>query len=332
MSVASATAVQAAIRARSRWQGIEIAFWGVAAACYFVFPTSLPLATQILINGLFALSLDVLLGYGGIASFGHAAFFGLGAYTAGVIAKLGWGEPISGLIAAGAVAGLLGITCSVLVAKVNGLALLMVTMCIGLLLHEAASRMPWLTGGDSGLQGIEIWPLLGIFEFDIFGRTAFWYTFVVCLLLYLVARRFIGSPEGLALEAIRENVTRVPALGISTSHRKMIAFSIAATIAGIAGGLLAQATQIVALEALSFERSVSTLIMLIAGGVGTLIGGFLGAGLFVIARDALSALSPTYWMFWLGLILAGLVLAGRGGLVGAINAITRRLRRPGGAR
>jgi len=201
----------------------------------------------------------------------------------------------------------------------------MVTMCIGLLLFEGASRMPWLTGGDSGLQDIKIWPLLGLFEFDFFGRTAFWYTFAISLSLYLLARRFVGSPEGLALEAIRENASRIPALGISIARRKMIAFTVAATIAGIAGGLLAQATQVVALETLSFERSVTTLIMLIAGGVGTLIGGFLGAALFVFARDALSALSPVYWMFWLGLILMAIVLAGRGGLVGALNAIASRL-------
>src|SRR5258707_14365718 len=142
MSAAVETTALTAIRRRARWQGVEIAFWAAAAACYVLFPTSLLLATQILISGLFALSLDLLLGYGGIASFGHAAFFGLGAYTAGLIAKLGWGEPISGLVAAGIVAGMFGIICSVLIAKVSGIALLMGAMCIGLLLFEGASRMP----------------------------------------------------------------------------------------------------------------------------------------------------------------------------------------------
>jgi branched-chain amino acid transport system permease protein len=309
----------AAIRDRSNWRFEEIAFWAAAVVSYFLFPTSLVLITQILISGLFALSLDLLLGYSGIPSFGHAAFFGLGAYTAGLFGNHGWGEPVSGLLVAGLAAGFVGLVCGMLVARMSGIGLLMVTMCLGLLAFEGASRLSWITGGDTGLQGIEMWPLLGLFEFDIFGRTAFWYTISVCFGLYLFARRFIGSPEGLALEGIRENSVRVAALGISTRRSKVLAFTVSAAMAGIAGGLLAQTTQIVALESLSFERSVAALIMLIVGGVGSLIGGFLGAAVFLYTRDLLSSLSPVYWMFWLGLILMTIVLVGRGGLVGAIR-------------
>jgi branched-chain amino acid transport system permease protein len=312
---------------RARWTTIEIAFWIAAAACYVLFPAKLVLLTQILIGGLFAMSLDLLLGYGGIPSFGHAAFFGLGAYAAGLLAAHGWGEPLSGVVAGGLAAGGLGFAFSSVIARVRGAAVLMVTLCIGLLLFEAASRMPSLTGGDTGLQGIEMWPLLGLFEFDLFGRTGFWYTYIVALLLYLAARRYIHSPEGLALKGIRENHDRVPMLGVSAVHRKMIAFTISATIAGMAGALLAQTTQIVALETLSFERSIAALVMLIVGGLGTLIGGFIGAAAFIWARDVLSALHPVYWMFWLGLVLIALVLTARGGLVGALTLLTDYLAR-----
>ncbi|MBR0754329.1 branched-chain amino acid ABC transporter permease [Bradyrhizobium jicamae] len=312
---------------RARWTTIEIIFWVAAAASYFLFPTKLVLLTQILIGGLFAMSLDLLLGYGGIPSFGHAAFFGLGAYAAGLLAAHGWGEPVSGVFAGGAAAGSLGFAFSAVIARVRGAAVLMVTLCIGLLLFEAASRMPWLTGGDTGLQGIEMWPLLGLFEFDLFGRTGFWYAYATAFLLYLAARRYVHSPEGLALKGMRENHDRVPMLGVSTVRRKMIAFTISATIAGMAGALLAQTTQIVALETLSFERSVAALVMLIVGGIGTLIGGFLGAATFIWLRDVLSALHPVYWMFWLGLALIALVLMARGGLVGALSRLTARLAR-----
>ncbi|WP_249140355.1 MULTISPECIES: branched-chain amino acid ABC transporter permease [Bradyrhizobium] len=314
---------------RARWTPLEIAFWLAAAAGYFLFPAKLVLLTQMLIGGLFAMSLDLLLGYGGIPSFGHAAFFGLGAYAAGLLAVHGWGEPLSGVLFGGLAAGGLGLAFSSVIAKVRGAAVLMVTLCIGLLLFEAASRMPWLTGGDTGLQGIDMWPLLGQFEFDLYGRTAFWYAYVVAFLLYLASRRYIHSPEGLALKGMRENHDRIPMLGVSTARRKMIAFTISATIAGMAGALLAQTTQIVALETLSFERSVAALIMLIVGGIGTLIGGFIGAAAFIWARDVLSALNPVYWMFWLGLILIALVLTARGGLVGALAVVADHLARRG---
>lgn len=316
-----------AIRRRARVRPVEIAFWIGAAACYFLFPTHLILLTQILISGLFAMSLDLLLGYGGIPSFGHAAFFGLGAYAAGLLSKHGWGEPFSGLLVGSAVAGLAGLLFSAAIARVHGAAVLMVTMCVGLLFYEAASRMPWLTGGDNGLQGIEMWPIFGLFDFDIFGKAGFWYAYLVALGVYLLARLYVSSPEGLALEGMRENAVRVPALGISTKRRKMIAFTISATVAGLAGALLAQTTQVVALEALSFERSVSTLIILIVGGLGSLIGGFLGAAAFIWLHDILSALNPVYWMFWLGLVLIAVVLVARGGLMGGIDALRRQFSR-----
>lgn len=332
MTAVGVQQAQDAIRRRARWRPVEICFWIGAAASYFLFPTHLVLLTQILISGLFAMSLDLLLGYGGIPSFGHAAFFGLGAYAAGLLAVQGWGEPLTGLLFGGVVAGLAGFVFSVAIGRVHGAAILMVTMCVGLLVYEGASRMTWLTGGDTGLQGIEMWPLLGRFEFDIFGRSAFWYAYTIALILYLAARIYVSSPEGLALEGMRENAARIPALGISAARRKMIAFTISATVAGLAGALLAQTTQVVALEALSFERSVSTLIILIVGGLGSLIGGFVGAAAFTWLRDVLSALNPVYWMFWLGLVLIAMVLVARGGIMGGLDAAARLLSHRNGRR
>jgi branched-chain amino acid transport system permease protein len=327
MSSVTLESAMQAVRARARWTAIEVVFWLVIACCFFLFPSKLVLLTQIVIAGLFAMSLDLLLGYGGIPSFGHAAFFGAGAYTAGLLSVHGWGEPLSGLLIGGSVAGLLGLAFSIVIARVRGTAVLMVTMCAGLMLYEAANRLPWLTGGDTGLQGIEMWRLLGRFEFDIYGRTGFWYAYLVAFGLYLLARRYVHSPEGLALEGMRENPGRIASLGVSGRQRKIMSFTIAAAIAGIAGALLAQTTQIVALETLSFERSVSTLIMLIVGGLGSLIGGFVGAAVFIWLHDVLSALNPVYWMFWLGLILIAMVLTTRGGLVGGLQAAGDRFAR-----
>jgi branched-chain amino acid transport system permease protein len=319
--------VHAAVRRRARWSVVEVAFWIAAATSYFLFPAHLMLLAQILIGGLFAMSLDLLLGYGGIPSFGHAAFFGLGAYAAGLLAAHGWGEPISGLVAGGVAAGALGLLFGIVIARVRGAAVLMTTLCVGLMLYEGASRLPWLTGGDTGLQGIEMWPLFGRFDFDLFGVTAFWYVYAVAFMVYLAARSYVHSPEGLALEGLRENPLRIPALGISPARRKIMVFAVSAAIAGVAGALLAQTVQVVALETLSFERSVSGLVMLVVGGLGTLIGGFIGAAAFIALRDILSTINPVYWMFWLGLVLIAVVLTARGGLMGMLSAVGRRLHR-----
>jgi branched-chain amino acid transport system permease protein len=304
--------------ARGRWRWDEVLFWVCAAACYFLFPDHLLLGSQVLIGGLFALSLDLLLGYTGIPSLGHAAFFGLGAYTAGLLSLHGWTEPVSAMLAGGVVAGVFGLLCSTIVARVRGIALLTVTLGIGLLLYELANRWRGLTGGDDGLQGMEIAPVFGTLEFDMFGRGAFIYAFVVSLICYGIARRLVNSPFGLGLVGIRENIRRVPALGISVRHRVMAVFAISAALAGIAGAMLAQTTQFVALEVFSFDRSIAALIMLVLGGMGQLSGGMIGAAIYLIARDELSSMSPVYWNFGLGLILFLSVLSGGGGFLGIV--------------
>jgi branched-chain amino acid transport system permease protein len=310
---------------RSRWRWEEIAFWLIAAASFFLFPGHHVLITQALISGLFVVSLDLLLGYSGIASMGHAAFFGIGAYTAGILARTGWGDPLLGLLGGAIVAGAFGALCSLLVARLHGPALLTVTLGIGLLCYELANRWSSLTGGDDGLQGMAVRPVLGIFDFDIDGNVGFVYAFVVILIVYLLARRLVNSPFGLALTGIRENIRRVPALGISVRLQLMMAFTISAAVAGIAGALLAETTQYVALEVLSFDRSISVLIMLVLGGIGNLVGGMIGAMVFIVARDQLAAVNPVYWNFWLGLILCVVVMSGAGGIVGFLRRLADRL-------
>ena len=306
------------LEAQVRWRGTEIAFWLCTLLPFVLTPAYLQLASQIAITALFALSLDLILGYAGIVSLGHAAFFGLGAYAAGLVSKYGWGEPLSGLIIAAAFAGAVGYAMSFIIARFRHLALIMITLGLGLLLHEAANSASALTGGADGLQGVRIWPLLEIFKFDLYGRTAYTYSLAVLFLMFLLARRLIHSPFGLALRGIRENAVRMPAIGApSRAHIRKI-YTISAAIAGVAGALLAQTTSTVSLEALSFQRSADVLVILILGGAGRLYGGILGAIIYLVARDQFSGINPQYWYFWIGLLLVAVVMFLPNGVLGGL--------------
>jgi branched-chain amino acid transport system permease protein len=311
---------------QTRWRGIEIVFWCATLLPFLLFPLHLQLAGQIAITALFALSLDLILGYAGIVSLGHAAFFGLGAYTAGLISKWGWGEPISGLLVAAAVAGMVGYATSFIIARFRHLPLIMITLGLGLLLHEAANSASWLTGGSDGLQGVKIWPLLGIFRFDLYGYTAYSYSLVVLFVVFLAARRLINSPFGLALRGIRENATRMPAIGAPIRSHIRTIYTIAAVIAGIAGALLAQTTETVSLGTLDFQRSADVLVILILGGAGRLYGGILGAIIYMVARDQFSGINPQYWFFWIGLLLVLVVVFLPNGILGGLTQISARWR------
>lgn len=307
-----------------RWRRIEVAFWLVAVAAFFVFPQHRVLGSQILITALFALSLDLILGYAGIVSLGHAAYFGMGAYAAGILAVHGWGEPISGLLVAGAAGAAMGYATSFLVVRGSDLARLMVTLGIGLMLFEAANQLPSITGGADGLSGVTMWKLLGLFRFDLAGSTAYLYCLTVLFVLFVVARRIVNSPFGLSLRGVRENVKRMPAIGAPVARRLVAVYTVSAAMAGIAGGLLAQATQFVGLDVFSFPRSADLMIMLVLGGAGRLYGGLVGAAVFMIAHHWLSDMNPVYWQFWLGLLLVVVVLYGRGGILGALDGLRDR--------
>jgi branched-chain amino acid transport system permease protein len=302
-------------RTRSRWSPWELAFWAAWLVLYFIPNSNLVLLSQILIWGLFALSLDLLLGYRGIPSLGHAAFFGIGAYTAGFLGKYGWTEPISGLVVAGLVAGIAGLATGRIVRGLHGVGLLMVTLGLNLILFDFVHRSTQLTGGDDGLQGVVIAPVLGLFRFDMVGRTAYLYTFVVVLLCFLAIRALVKSSFGLSLLGARENPRRMTMLGTPIERDVTLVFAISAAFAGVAGALLTQTTQFVSPETMAFTRSADVLVMLVIGGAAVLYGGFIGAAVFLLLRDLLSSFNPIYWYFWIGLLLVLIVATFRTGML-----------------
>jgi branched-chain amino acid transport system permease protein len=315
------------LRNQVRWRLLETVFWLSTLLPFVVAPDYLALCSQIAITALFALSLDLMVGYSGLISLGHAAFFGFGAYTAGLLsAKLGWNEPISGLLAAGLAAMILGYLTSFIIVRISHFALIMVTLGLCLLLYELANKASWLTGGDDGLQGVRMSPIFGMFRFDLYGRTAYVYALVVLFLSFLVLRRLINSPFGLSLRGLRENPRRMPAIGAPSQQRLRTVYTISAAFAGIAGGLLAQTTQFVALDSLSFQRSAEVLVMLVLGGAGRLYGGLVGAIIFLVARDQLADMNPQYWYFWLGLLLIVVIIFLPNGILGGISHLLSRWR------
>jgi branched-chain amino acid transport system permease protein len=314
--------------ARARWRPLEIAFWLIAAASLFLLPSKHLILTEIAILALFALSLDLILGYAGIVSLGHAAFFGFGAYVAGLIAKHGLvTDPVLALIASGLAAAALGFATSFLVLRGTDLTRLMVTLGVALILREIANQLDGLTGGADGLQGITIAPLFGTFAFDIAGHTAYAYSLAVLFVMFVAARRVAHSPFGLSLKAIKGNVRRASALGIPVSRRLVAVYTMAALYAGVAGALLTQTTAFCSLDVLSFERSADLLLVLILGGIGYLYGGLIGAVVFKFMQDWLAAITPQYWQFWIGLLLVAIVLVGRDRVALHVDALRARIAR-----
>jgi len=308
-----------------RFRPAETLPWVLAMAAYFVLPQYFQLGAQILIMVLFALSFDLLLGYGGIVTLGHAAYFGAGAYTAGLLAKYGWGEPLSALLVSGLVAGILGTLAGAVILRTRGLALLMLGMAVSLLLLELANNLTDITGGADGLQGMNLSPLLGQFDFDMFGKTAYVYSLAVLFVAWLLLRHLVNSPFGRSLVGIRQNPARMQALGVSVWARRLTAFAISSALAGIAGALSAQTSQFVSLSVFGLELSGMVIVMLVMGGTGRLYGAFVGATVYMVAQDMLSKDQPTTWLFWIGLLLILLVLFNRGGLLGLCDAARRRI-------
>ena len=290
----------------------EVVFWVVVLACALLFPSRYLIMTDVVRLALFALSLDLILGYAGIVSLGHAAFFGVGAYGAGLLALHGIiNEPVIALIVAGLAAMALGFVTSFLVIRGVDLTRLMVTLGIALLLEALAERYSNITGGTDGLQGIEMQPILGLFTFDIFGKTGFFYSLAVTFLLFLLARRIVHSPFGLSLRAIRNNPLRAAAIGIPVNRRLVAIYTVAAFYAGVAGALFTQTTALAALDVFSFERSADLILVLVIGGTGYLYGGLIGAVVFRMLQEMFSTITPEYWQFWIGLVLVVIVLVGR---------------------
>jgi len=323
---------------RARWRPLEYAFWLAALASVFLLPGRHLILTEIAWLALFALSLDLILGYAGIISLGHAAFFGLGSYVAALLAKHGViTEPVLALVVSGVCAAVLGFATSFLVLRGSDLTRLMVTLGVALIMREIANQIPEVTGGADGLQGVVVAPILGMFHFDIFGHVSYAYCLIVLFVLFLLARRVVYSPFGLSLRAVKGNALRASSIGISVNARLVAIYTFAAFYAGVAGALLAQTTAFASLDVFSFERSADLLLVLIIGGTGYLYGGLIGAVIFKLMQDWIANLTPQYWQFWIGLVLVLIVLVGRdriGLWTGGVRALAERLARrfaPGAA-
>ena len=312
--VVGGSGAAAGLRADARWRPWELAVFAALALSWFVLPTHALLLNEIAILALFAVSLDLILGYAGIVSLGHAAFFGFGAYAAALFAKLVMPDPWLGLAVAIASAAALGAATSLLVLRGTDLTRLMVTLGIALILYELANKLDGLTGGADGLQGVVMGPLatpFGRFEFDLSGRVAYAYTLVVLIACLYLGRRLVHSPFGVSLQALRDNRLRAASIGLSVNSRLVAVYTVAAAMAGAAGGLAAQTSGFASLDGFDFHRSAEVLLVLVIGGTGYLYGGVVGAVVFKLLHDLISAWTPQYWNFWLGLFLVVLVLVGR---------------------
>jgi branched-chain amino acid transport system permease protein len=314
------TPVASNLLAWHRIRPAESLFWLLAVAAFFAFPSDLPLGAQVLIMALFVLSLDLALGFAGILSLGHAIFFGTGAYLAGFIALGGWHEPISGALLAGLAAGVLALVLGPLVVLYTGLAQIMITLSLMLIAYEAANKATWLTGGDDGLGGIELDPLLGMFKWSVYGQTGYIYALLWLFAMFVLARRLIASPFGVALQGFRENRNRMLLIGAPVKWHLIRVYAISGFMAGIAGAVSAQTTKFVSLNSLSLDLSVEVLVMLVLGGVGRLYGALLGATVYTLVHHFAAEWNPYHWMFVIGGMLVFVVRFARGGILGIIEA------------
>jgi branched-chain amino acid transport system permease protein len=307
----SGSSIAERLLAPSRWRVWEIALWVAFLAAPLLLASHAALINEIAILALFALSLDLILGYAGIVSLGHAAFFGVGAYGAALFAKHVMPDPLVGLAVGMALGAVLGALTSPMIVRGTDLTRLMVTMGVALVLLELANKFDGLTGGADGLQGVVMGPLLGRFEFDLGARVASFYSLAVLFPAFLLLRRIVHSPLGVSLQALRDNRLRLMAIGLSVQGRLAVVYTLAAALAGAAGALLAQTTGFASLDVFDFHRSADVMLALIIGGTGWLWGGLIGAIAFKVLHDLLSAITPQYWTFWIGLFLVVLMLVGR---------------------
>jgi len=296
---------------KSAIQWWEPVVWLLAFSAPWAFPHHALIINEIAIVALFAVSLDLVLGYSGIVSLGHASFLGFGAYTAALFAKWIHPDPLLGLVVGTAAASVLGALCSASILRGSDLTRLMVTLGMALILFELANKFDGLTGGSDGLQGVVMGPVLGRFEFDLMGQVAASYSMAVLLVLFFLARRLVHSPFGATLMAVRDNRLRAMAIGVPVSARLAVVYAIAAGVAGAAGALMAQTTGFASLDVFALERSADVMLILVIGGVGWLYGGVIGAVVFKLMHDVISSITPQYWTFWMGLFLVVLVMVGR---------------------
>jgi len=302
--------------------------WLAAIAINWLAPDYLGLATSVLTMGLFALSLDLALGHGGIVTLGHGAFYGIGAYAAGILAVHVWSDPLVGLAAATAIASMIGAVSGLLILHTSGLTLMMLTLAVASMVAEFANSARDLTGGDDGLTGIRPSPVLGLFKFDLWGHTAYLYTLAIIFVWTMIAWRILKSPFGRSLDGIRQNPARMVALGTPVRARLISAYALSAAMAGSAGALSAQATKTVSLTSLGVLTSGTVLMVVVLGGLRRRWGGYLGALVFVVGQNFAAEIDPFRWMLVIGTMLITVVMFFDNGLAGLVDLIHGRVGAP----
>lgn len=320
--------VPSSLLTRHKVHGREALPWLIAVAYYFAFPSHLGFGTELIITVLFALSLDFALGFAGIVTLGHAAFFGIGAYAVGILAKYGIvTDPVISLAVAAVAAGLVGLLSGAVLLRTSGLTFLMLTLCFMALLEEAANLGSEWTGGFDGLNDVPIKPLFGLFEFNpLYPRVQYLYALGVLFVGFCILRILVNSPFGQSLRGVRENVERMHAIGAPVRLRLVLCYATSAAIAGIAGAVWAQTNAYVNLSSLGLDRAATVLIILALGGYGHLYGAFIGAAVYMAVSHLLAKSFPAAWQLGLGLLLIGIALFARNGLIGVAEAMSSRFR------
>jgi branched-chain amino acid transport system permease protein len=303
-----------------------LAIIGLGAIGYWLFPDDLAFLTRLIGISFLVLSLDLVTGYCGIATLGHAALFGVAAYAAGIACVRGVTDPTA-LLGVGMVAGTaMGLISGALIARFRGLPQLVLSIAVGQLVAALANKLSWLTGGSDGLSGIEPSKLFGIFGFDMFSRTAYLFSLAVLAVVFVALSRFVRSPFGLMCRAIKDDQLRARMIGVSVYPRLVIMYGAAGAVAGIGGALSAISTGVVGLDGVGFERSAEVLVMLVLGGAGQLWGAVVGAVIFQIFEHIVSAANPFHWMTLVGLLLILIVVFAPRGLIEPVLSLACRLR------
>ncbi len=302
----------------------------VAVIGYFLFPDNLALLTRIVAVALLVLSLDLVTGYCGVATLGHAALFGSGAYAAGILsAHYGVNDPLlmtlAGIVG-GAVAGLIS---GVIILRGHGLPQLVLSIALIHLFHEFANKASSWTGGSDGLSGISADPIFGYFEFDLYGHTAYVFAIALLLIVFVLLRLIVRSPFGMLCRGIKEDPLRIKAMGASPKAALMKMYVISGAVAGVGGALNAITTQVVGLDSLSFTLSAESLVMLVLGGTGSLFGALSGTVIFMLFEDYVSAANPFHWLTMVGALLIAVVLFAPKGLYGSAAAFLSRKKEAG---
>jgi branched-chain amino acid transport system permease protein len=280
----------------------------IGLVAWWALPEQLGLLTRIAASALFVLSLDLVVGVAGLATLGHAALFGAGAYAAAIFALRAHADPLLGLLIGTGAGALLASLSGLFLLRYQGFTFLMLTVAVAQIVASLAQRARDWTGGDDGLTGFTMAPLLGLFAFDLEGKTAALYAIVTLAVALYLARRVVDSPFGLAVRGIHENRARMAALGTPVRRRLLAMYALAGALAGAAGALTAQTNAIVGLDSLSFALSAEALVMLILGGAGRLHGALVGAAIFTLLHHTAASINPYHWLFVVGGVLMAVVL------------------------